>query len=230
MLQRKLRYPFLDFLRGIAILLMIFFHFCYDLNFFGFLNIDFNRDLFWFILPRVIVFLFLICVGLSLEVAYNNKIKWKKFFKNWSKIVVGALAVSLVTHFAFKENWVYFGTLHCIAAGQILSLPFLKKPRLALTIGLLMFSLFLFSSYDWVFPPEDYFEGKSVDFIPLFPWMGIILFGIFCYSIKIHQWSVQIKWINLLGQHSLMIYLIHQPILFVLVYLAFKILGSGISH
>ena len=44
----KPRYLILDHIRGLAVVLMVFFHFSYDLNVFGFIKVDMFNDPFWF--------------------------------------------------------------------------------------------------------------------------------------------------------------------------------------
>jgi uncharacterized membrane protein len=199
---------------------MIFFHFCFDLYHFGYLNIDIIREPFWYFLPRLIVFLFLFAVGMSLKLTHEDKIKWESFWKRFFKISALALVISLVTYFLFPENWIYFGTLHAIALISLLSLPFLKRPNLSLCFALLLFifSIGFGKNIPWFLLPHE-----SWDYISPFPWVGASLLGIFAAHKGVHLWQIPANplegSLNLLGKHSLKIYLIHQPLLFGLVYL-----------
>ncbi len=210
----------IDVIRGFTIILMIFFHFSFDLNNFGFINIDIIREPFWYILPRIIVFLFLFAVGASLTLAHQKEIKWRSFWNRFFKILAFALLISVVTYFLFPENWIYFGTLHAIALISIMSLPFLRRPYLSLVIALLLFipSIFLDKNIPWFM-----LSHQSWDYIAPFPWVGASLLGIFAVHKGFHQLSLPehnvFKSLNYLGRHSLFIYLVHQPILFGLVYL-----------
>ena len=63
---------------------------------------------------------------------------------------------------------------------------------------------------------------QSWDYIEPFPWLGASLFGLFAtrknlYKIDIPKNKIT-RMFTYLGKHSLVIYLIHQPILFSLVY------------
>lgn len=210
----------IDVIRGFTIILMIFFHFSFDLNNFGFINVDIVRAPFWYALPRLIVFLFLFAVGASLTLAHQLEIHWRAFWIRFFKILGFALLISIVTYKLFPENWIYFGTLHAIALISLMSLPFLKRPNLSLIISLLLFipSVFLDKNIPW-------FElsHQSWDYIAPFPWVGASLLGIFAVHKGLHNISVPehklFKSLNYLGRHSLFIYLIHQPILFGSVYL-----------
>ena len=129
----------IDAIRGLTIILMIFFHFSFDLYNFGFLKTDIIHEPFWYALPRLIVFLFIFAVGMSLTLAHQDKINWRPFWKRFLKISAFALLISLVTYKLFPDNWIYFGTLHAIALISVMSLPFLKKPKLSLLLALLLF-------------------------------------------------------------------------------------------
>jgi uncharacterized membrane protein len=216
----KSRFIFIDVLRGFTIILMIFFHFSFDLNLLGFLHFDIMRQPFWYFLPRLIVFLFFFAVGMSLALVHQPQIRWRIFFKRFAKLAVLAGVVSLTTFFMFPENWIYFGTLHSIAIVSLLSLPFLKYPKTSLMIALLLFlpSMIWDKNLPW-------FElsHPSFDYISPFPWVGACLLGIYAISKNIHKIYCNknvriIKSLNFLGHHSLFIYLAHQPILFSLLY------------
>ena len=60
-MPRPERYGRLDALRGVAIVWMAVFHFCFDLNFFGWLDPrqNFYTDPFWTMQRKAIVSLFL---------------------------------------------------------------------------------------------------------------------------------------------------------------------------
>ncbi|MFR5523087.1 MAG: heparan-alpha-glucosaminide N-acetyltransferase domain-containing protein [Lachnospiraceae bacterium] len=65
------------------------------------------------------------------------------------------------------------------------------------------------------FPPEDFFSG---DYFSLVPWMFLYLSGYFLYDIVIEKKSfqklmeVRIKPLEWIGRRSLLIYLLHQPV------------------
>jgi uncharacterized membrane protein len=210
----------IDAIRGLTIILMIFFHFSFDLYNFGFLKTDIIHEPFWYALPRVIVFLFIFAVGMSLTLAHQDKINWRPFWKRFLKISAFALLISLVTYNLFPDNWIYFGTLHAIALISVMSLPFLKKPKLSLLLALLLFipSIFFDKNIPWFSLPH-----QSWDYIEPFPWVGASLLGVFAVHKKLHLQSIPdnrlVRSLNFLGKHSLFIYLVHQPILFGSVYL-----------
>ena len=125
--MKKHRYPLIDLMRFCAISLMVFFHLFYDLDLFGFVDIDFKRDVFWKALPKLIVTLFMLCVGSGVYLSHHKGMEWKKAAKRFGKLALCAGLVSAVTLYAFPSRWVYFGTLHCIALSGLMALPFVKK-------------------------------------------------------------------------------------------------------
>jgi len=218
--KHKPRSIFIDALRGFTIILMVFFHFNFDLNNFGFIQIDILHARFWYLLPRIIVFLFLFAVGMSLTLTHGKSINWNPFWRRFLKISGFALLVSIVTRLLFPENWIYFGTLHCIALISLASLPLLKFPKLSFIIALALFlpSIFFDKNIPWFV-----LSHQSWDYIAPFPWIGASLMGIFAahnglQDLKIPE-NTLVKSLNYLGRHSLFIYLAHQPILFGCVYL-----------
>lgn len=226
----KKRFPLIDEIRALAIILMIIFHLFYDLNIFGFVEIDFLKEKFWLFFPRVIVFLFMLSVGFSLAVAHLPKIKWKIFWFRFGKIAIFAAIISLMTFFLFPTAWIYFGTLHCIALCSILCLPFINRPNIALIIAL---ALIIPSAIFDINIPWFLMIHSSMDYIPPFPWLGVSLLGIFAYHHNIHHFDLSkylgpsgkkpLKFFHFLGRHSLLIYIIHQPILYSCIFLLKKL-------
>ncbi len=61
----------IDFLRGIAIIMMVSYHFTFDLNFFGIDSINIYSGFLW-IFPRIVASMFIFLVGLSLYLSYTR--------------------------------------------------------------------------------------------------------------------------------------------------------------
>lgn len=221
------RSRFLDALRGFTVVLMIIFHFSFDLDYFGIVNIDIVHAPFWYFFPRLIVFLFLFAVGIALTLAHKDGIKWKAFGKRLLLIVFWAAIISIVTYYFFPTSWIYFGTLHSIAVVSVMSLPFLNRPWESLAIGLCLFIPSIVWDYNL---PWIQLSHSSWDYISPFPWVGASLLGIFAAHKGIYLLDFPnnrlVKSLNYLGRHSLFIYLIHQPILFGLLMLTMKIIRS----
>jgi len=204
---------------------MIIFHFSYDLQIFNFVEIDFAHDTFWWAFPRIIVFLFLLSMGLSFPIVHSPQIRWRLLRKRFIVISLFALLISLITYFLFPNRWIYFGTLHCIALCGIITLPFLRYPKVSLIVAfaLLIPSIFFKLNIPWIL-----LKHKSMDYIPPFPWMGVVLLGFSANFYNFHKLNIFdnifSRFLERLGKHSLIIYIIHQPILYSIVFLIHKIL------
>jgi uncharacterized membrane protein len=220
--QSSNRITVIDVIRSIAVYLMIIFHFTYDLNLFGYNKINFQVG-FWYWFPRLIVFLFLYCVGYTLAMNYSKQPIWRNFFKRLYKIVGYALLISLVTFILFPSNWIYFGTLHCIAICSLLAAPFLNRPRLSLiTATMIVGSVFYF---DITYKKLSSIVGiKSMDFIPFYPWFFVVLLAI--AQFHYYPWRIKITpppYLTWPGRESLKIYLLHQPLFFGSIWIFFRL-------
>jgi len=218
------RFVFLDLLRGFAVFLMIIFHLGYDLSHFNFYHIDFFRDPIWYYFPRVIVLLFMISVGISLNLVHYPTIRWKSFGKRQFKIFIFAIIISITTYFIFPKNWIYFGTLHSIFICSIFALPFIGRKKASIAMTLVILILYLLN----IQVPWIKLTKNSLDYIPPFPWIGFVTLGIVLQFYNIHKIQIKtnllVKYLVYLGKNSLIIYIIHQPILFSFIYLMNKVL------
>jgi len=155
-------------------------------------------------------------MGISLVLVHFPKVKLDKIKQRIFKIGGYALIISLVTYFAFPGSWIYFGTLHCIAVSTVLAIPFIKRPKLSLLLSILI----LVCWFAGVRFPLNIYTHNSMDYIPLYPWLSIVLFGIFAAHKKWHTVAfADIKFFRILSKNALVIYLLHQPLLFGFCYL-----------
>jgi uncharacterized membrane protein len=223
-MNTKPRYQIVDELRGVAILLMVAYHFCYDLSYYNFVNFDFYNDPFWLHSRTFILSLFLSLVGISLWLSHSQQIQLNKALKRLALIAFNAALISLVTWYMFAERVVYFGVLHFIIIASLLGLLFVRYRWLCLLAGISLLAMQLFQ-HTWFDQPWHQWFGMMThkpateDYVPLVPWLGVVLLGMyFAYWIpatsrlKIVE-SINIPFLAKLGQHSLLIYMLHQPIL-----------------
>lgn len=215
----------LDIFRGWAILLMVAFHFFYDLNYFGYISVHLNREPFWLLFRFLIVSMFLFSVGISLKLAHRKNIQWHKVKKRSAILLGASLIVSIVTYFQFPTTWVYFGILHFISIASLLALPFLFRPYLALLVSLsiLFFSALGYLRFHELFvylQPLLNLPKRTQDFVPFFPWFAVILLGVvFVHfglekKIQLNPHKLFYKVLAFLGRNALLVYLVHAPLLF----------------
>jgi uncharacterized membrane protein len=234
----------IDFLRGVAIIMMIVFHILFDLEFLGIVKINLYSGLNLLFL-RSIGTIFLLLVGVSLTLSYS-KIKnvlsekeiFLKFIKRGIMIFCLGLIITVVTWFFLDRGFIIFGVLHCIGLCIIFSIPFLKYRFSNLFLGIVLIFIgivlktmvFDFAYLLWVgVVPRGFY---TIDYFPLLPWFGVVLIGIFIgntlyigckRSFHINDFS-RFKFVKIfcfLGKHSLFVYFVHQPIILILIYLIF---------
>ena len=232
----KTRFWEIDSLRGLAILMMISFHFLYDLNFFG--NYNFNlHSGFWWLFARITAAIFILLVGISLTISYSRtKAPFTKYLKRGLKIFSWGLLITIATFIFLRNGFIIFGVLHFIGIAIIIAYPLirLRIRNLILGIFFILIGIYL-SAFTFNFPyllwlgltPASFY---TFDYFPILPWFGVILIGIFLGNklypnakrsfniIDLSKLRI-IKLLSFLGRHSLFIYLLHQPVLIALLYL-----------
>lgn len=216
-----------DALRGVAIVLMVAFHFCFDLTYFKLAGFDFYEDRFWLNARTLILSMFLFLVGASLVLATRNGIDTRRFLRRLAVIVGAALLVSAGTWWLFAERFVFFGVLHFIALASVLGLAFVRRRWLSLVAGIALIALGTQYQSSWFDVTGRRWIGLMTykplteDYVPLLPWFGVVLLGIFAgpglqrIAQKLQSRSTGLLpgWLAAAGRHSLLIYLLHQPLL-----------------
>jgi uncharacterized membrane protein len=215
----------IDALRGCAIALMVAYHFCFDLQYYGWIQTNFNEDPFWLWSRTIIVSLFLCVAGISLVLANRNGISWPGFQKRFGILAGCAALTSVSSYLLFPQSWIFFGVLHFIAVASVLGLGFLRYPRLALLVGIVLIALGCFVQLPFFNQTGLQFIGlmtyKPVteDYVPLLPWFGVVLVGMFMGSkTPLLKWP-RAAFLAYIGRHSLLIYMLHQPLLLAMLYL-----------
>ena len=238
------RYWEIDAARGIAILMMITYHFLYDLNYFGVAAIPVTTG-FWraFALTCACTFVFL--VGLSLSISRDRAVQkgvqgraltWK-FLKRGAFILTLGCAITVVTWFALGRGYILFGILHLIGLSICLSPLFFSLQKKNLIAGMIVIALALVVTgtegplwLAWLgIHPADF---CSVDYEPLIPWFGLVLLGLgtgaSLYPNGRPLWQIQepfpplTRLLAAAGRHSLFIYIIHQPVIILILF------GAGV--
>ena len=222
------RFQVIDLLRGTAVLLMVIYHFCFDLAWFGFTDFDFYGSPAWIAFRSVILTLFLGLVGFSLWLAHGKRINWRKVTRRTLLIAANAALISAVTWWQFGDRFIYFGVLHFIVAGSLFGLLFVQFYRLNLVLGVSLLALSYYQ-HPWFDSPTLNWIGfmthkpLTEDYVPLVPWFGVVLLGLhiaqwLARAGKLSTWN-EPAWVSragpllLAGRHSLLVYMLHQPVL-----------------
>jgi uncharacterized membrane protein len=221
------RFDRLDALRGVAIVWMAVFHFCFDLNHFRFIRQDFYRDPFWTWQRTCIVTLFLLCAGLSQAVALHQGQAWARFWKRWAQVAGCAVLVSLGSAWMFPNSWISFGVLHGIAVMLILAR--LAAPlrgwlwplgAVAIVLPKLLADPFFDSRWtNWIGLVTRL--PRTEDWVPVLPWLGVVFWGLAAGQWLLARHADVLTGplpraaapLALLGRWSLSFYMLHQPVL-----------------
>ena len=226
----KKRIDGLDIFRGWAILFMVIYHFSFDLNHFRLISVDMNHTLGFLFSRYTIMSMFLLSVGMSLALVHKNGIKWKAIGKRILQLGIASALVTVATSVEFPYSWVYFGILHFILLASLLALPFLHYPKITLVTAVIILigsateTLHMHNIFTYLQPILNLPPLYSEDLVPLTPWFAVVLLGTILVHYNVHQniftnkvFSLNFsgnKILKFMGQHSLLIYLVHQPILF----------------
>jgi uncharacterized membrane protein len=241
------RFVVIDLARGVAIIAMIAYHLCWDLSYFRFIGADVGYDPQWVIIARTILSAFLFLVGAGLVLGHGRGIRWRAFWQRWLWLVGGALLITVGTFIAFPASFVYFGVLHAIAVFSILALPFILAPLwLPAAVAIIVialpwfFSNPLFNEKAWSWLGFWQVPPPANDLVPIFPWFGVVLLGVVAARIVLaSSWAQRLAGIHpegrlprvlsFMGRWSLLIYLLHQPLLLALIYPAAALLQPQIA-
>ena len=224
------RFQPVDIMRGLAIALMVVYHFSYDLNYFGIASFDFHEDRFWLNARTFILSQFLLLVGVSLILATRNRINWRAFRKRLLVLIFCSALISVSTWFVFDERMIFFGVLHFIAVASVFGLLFIRLFWLNALLGMAAIITGVYFSNPFFDQPVLQWVGlmtfkpTTEDYVPLLPWFGAVLFGMFLGKLLLASQSLSsvLAWqarnplprlLALSGRHSLLIYMVHQPLL-----------------
>jgi len=227
----------IDAARGIAVLMMIAFHFLFDLYYFRGFSVALDSG-FWLVFARLTLAAFLLLVGVSLSLSYDrNRRASAHYLKRGLRIFIYGLIITAVTFTFLPQAAIWFGVLHCIGLSIILAIPLLSRKEIALITGLAAIVLGALLTqisvpFPWLlwlgFYPAGFY---TFDYVPLLPWFGVVFIGIWLgkmlypegkriYNLKEVANPVS-GMLAFLGRHSLLIYLLHQPILVAVLLFAF---------
>ena len=234
--MEKKRYHLLDFLRGICILLVVWYHTLYNLSEIFGGNYAFFRSHGMNVFRDSFVGVLIVLAGISCSLTRSN-------LRRGIKTLLWGLVITAVTAIVMPSQTILFGILHFFGCAMLLWAALGKwLQKVPVWMGVI-FSLALF----WISQPlyeasAGQFESflmyilgcctghQSADYYPLIPWIFLFLTGGFLGRLfrenrvpNLFTWN-PIPPISWLGRHTLPIYIVHQPVIYGLMYLFFVIL------
>jgi uncharacterized membrane protein len=229
------RFDAIDTLRGLAIVWMTAYHFCFDLNHFGWIREDFYNDPFWTLQRTAIVSLFLFCAGLGQAIALQQGQGHGRFARRWAQVAGCALLVTAASWWMYPDSFIYFGVLHGIAVMLLIVRSTAHWGRwLWLAGALALAAQPLVQVLHASGAPVDFLNDRSwnwlglvsrkprtEDYVPLVPWLGVMWWGVAAgqwlwthrreqLAAALPRASAPLAW---LGRWSLSWYMLHQPVL-----------------
>lgn len=244
----KKRIAIIDEIRGFLVICMVFYHAFYSLAIV--FNIPWAKNLLYFFMPAQSIFAgaFIFISGCVSPLSRSNLRRGAKLFAVAVAIsivtylfapsqviifgILHMLAICMLLFGAVQPLLDKLSPIVGMIACLLLFLFTLNISKGYFGFGFLRLELPL-SAYDitWLFPfgitDKRFF---SADYFPLFPWMFIFFFGTFFSGIfkdkKLPQfmYDSHVKILSFCGRHALIIYILHQPIIFLIMnlYLKFK--------
>ena len=216
----------LDSLRATALVMMLFSNFVTDLNHFDLMEV--NKGDPWWWLSRATAFLFVSISGFSYFLAHQKEYNFLQTFDRTKRLIGWAFAITIITYIFEPNAYVRFGVLHLLALASIVAFPIARKPQIAFSVGLIFLFIPLSSNSNLVWLGLRETGFFAVDYFPLNPWLGIFFISLAISSLIYPKGKplTQIKWPDRwlwFGRNTLIIYVVHQPILIGLLLLSGQI-------
>jgi len=144
------------------------------------------------------------------------------------------MAITFATALFLKSGFIVFGILHSIGFSLVIAVQFLRFPvkkLLAFGLAAVLAGIFLSGlvfDFPWLlwlgFIPRGFY---TIDYFPLLPWLGVLLLGLafgkkfYAEGERTFKTRVPLAFFKpllFLGRHSLVVYLLHQPLLIAFLY------------
>lgn len=246
-MNRK-RYAGLDCLRGINLISMMLFHGTWDLVYIFGVDWKWFQSNFAYLWQQSICWLFILLSGFCWH--FGSK-KWKrglivfaagflvtvvtKLLMPESIIIFGVLTMlgSCMLFMIPLDKWL--STWNCIV-GLIVAIVLFALTR-NVNRGYLGFEMWNLLSL-----PEDWYANDfttylgfmkpgffSTDYFSIIPWFFLFVTGYFLHGIvKKHKLLERIetsrcRWLEWMGRHSLLIYMLHQPVVYGVLYVIYLV-------
>ena len=230
------RFYLIDSLRGFAVFSMVIYHFVWDLNYVAGVRWGSFSSLYNFLWQQSICLTFILISGFCYHLSRHP-------LKNSLIALLCGAAVTLATALLTPDSAIWFGVLTFLGSAMLICLP-IRKLLYKIPSGLgfaICFCLFILCYdindrtlvfgqialpsflYDNMFtaflgfPPRGFF---SADYFSLFPWIFLFLGGFFLGSLikRLKEppsfLFFRVPFFEWIGRHALIIYMLHQPLLY----------------
>ncbi len=252
-MMSKKRYTVLDALRGLWVVAMVIYHTLWDLVYMFDVNIPWFGSTTAHIFQLSIRWAFILISGFSWHLG-SKKLKRSLIvmgasivislvtfiFTYDARILFGVLSLLGVSMLMAIPLDKLFSKVHPVLGICLMSALFVltyNVPRGYIGVGDFEFfelpSILYFNNITacFGFPPRGFY---SADYVPLIPWVFMFFIGYFLYLFfKKHNIlrflaSFRVKPLEFIGRHSLIIYMVHQPLVYAILLLIFKCFSGKI--
>ncbi len=245
------RFAVLDGIRGFALISMIVYHAVWDLVYIFHFDWDWYRSEYAYLWQQSICWTFILLSGFCQPL---GKHQYRRGLTVWMGGAVISLVTYFVMPENLVMFGVLTCLGSCMLLAKLLD-PFLRrcKPLPGMLLSLAMFAVtrnlyngFLgFERWNFCalpegmyqnhvtaylgFPPDSFF---STDYFPIIPWFFLFLAGYYLHSIfRQREWmswlrSSKCGILEWIGRHSLLLYMLHQPVVYGLLTLVMGLLAA----
>lgn len=240
------RYETLDTIRGFALISMILYHASWDLVYM------FGVDWPWYHGFAAHIWQQSICWTFILLSGYCFSLGRRQLRRGLTVFLCGAL-ITAVTWALMRSNLVLFGVLTLLGSSTLLAYGFRRllervPPRAGLAGSFLLFLLTRDVNAGYLgfegarifrfpdgprnlatayvgFPPAEFF---STDYFSLLPWCFLFLTGYFLFRLRRPEEPEgrRVPLVTAMGRHSLLLYMLHQPVIYALLTAARALLAG----
>lgn len=228
--QQSLRYRLLDELRGLNLISMMLYHGMWDVVFLFGITQKWYIGRPGFLWQQSICWVFILLSGFCLPMGRHP-------FKRGAVVFGAGALVTAVTLLFLPEDVVWFGVLTLLGSSMLITALFwvtyptmrgfwnLPGGRLALPQALYANGLTAYLG----FMPKDFF---STDYFPLLPWLFLFWVGYFLHQLAGRAGMEPLRRsvcppLGWMGRHSLVLYLLHQPVILGVLTVAFRLMRAA---
>lgn len=248
--QTAARYRLLDELRGLDLISMMLYHGMWDVVFLFGVAQKWYTGRTGFVWQQSICWVFILLSGFCLPLGHHP-------FRRGAVVFGAGALVTAVTLLFLPEEVVWFGVLTLLGSSMLLTAaldPLLRRvpPAVGVALSALLFwgtyptmngfwnlpggrlalPQALYASYPTAylgFMPKSFF---STDYFPLLPWLFLFWAGYFLHHLVGRGRLAPLRRsvcppLGWMGRHSLVLYLLHQPVILGVLTVAFRLVRGG---
>lgn len=226
--QTAARYRLLDELRGLDLISMMLYHGMWDVVFLFGVAQKWYTGRPGFVWQQSICWVFILLSGFCLPLGHHP-------FRRGAVVFGAGALVTAVTLLFLPEDVVWFGVLTLLGSSMLLTAaldPLLRRVPPAAGVAVSALPQALYASWPTAylgFMPKSFF---STDYFPLLPWLFLFWAGYFLHHLVGRERLAPLRRsvcppLGWMGRHSLVLYLLHQPVILGVLTVAFRLVRAG---